>query len=422
VKLPTILHIDMNSFFASVEQTANPFIRNKPVGVVATKNYENAAIVAASYPAKYKGVRSFMRLKEAKEKCPEIIAVPSDFLKYYTVNKQIVNIFREYTPLVEVYSIDEAFLDFAPVMKHLKGRSIEDIAQEIKDRIRAEVGSELTSSVGISANKLLAKVGSNWKKPDGLTVIPYEERFEYMDKLALQDVWGIGFRGGGKLEKIGIKTVKDLRCLDPITLRSIVGSYYTRLVALANGECYDPISPDRTTKLHKSMQHAHTLDKATSDKEELKSVIRKMSERLARRLRKHEQTAKIIYLGLRPEKQGSYGWGSLPHFSGFTTLCIPTDHGYTIYKEALKIFNDLEFGSVKIRLVAVGVADLGSEEAMVFDIFSNMNTKRLDKAVDEINDMYGGFTIRPGDIVYQYAKEQELSIDREDMTFHPASQ
>jgi nucleotidyltransferase/DNA polymerase involved in DNA repair len=156
------------------------------------------------------------------------------------------------------------------------------------------------------------------------------------------------------------------------------------------------------------MQHVY-LDKATSDKEELKSVIRKMSERLARRLRKHEQTAKIIYLGLRPEKQGSYGWGSLPHFSGFTTLCIPTDHGYTIYKEALKIFNDLEFGGVKIRLVAVGVADLGSEEAMVFDIFRSMNTKRLDKAVDEINDMYGGFTIRPGEIVYQYAKEQELS-------------
>jgi len=414
------MHIDMNAFFASVEQTANPFIRNKPIAVGSAKSYAGAALLAVSYAAKAKGVKNFMRYYEAISICPDLIAIPFDPLKYYSVNRQIMAILREYTPQMEIYSIDEAFMDLTDVMHLHPGKTPVDIAQEIKDRIRNEVGECLTSSVGIAPNKLLAKVASDWKKPDGLTVIRWEDRFEYLDSMKIGDIWGIGFRGTAKLENLGVKSTADIRNLTDDTLRDLVGSYYTRLRMIANGEHYDPVSPDRREKPAKSMQHAHTLSTATNDPTELKTVIRKMSERLAIRLRKHGQTARVIYLGLRPEKMKTYGWGSLPRFNGFEDLGIGTTNGKKIYDAACKVFDSFDFGDTKIRLIAVGVNALESTESMIFDIFTNPELNDLDHALDEINRAYGEFTVRSADIVYQYAKESELHVVREDMTFHPA--
>ncbi len=415
----TILHLDMNAFFASVEQTANPFIRYKPIGVGSAKSYAGAALLAISYEAKARGVKKFMRYYEAKGVCPELIAVPFDPLKYYSVNRQIMNILREYTPQMEVYSIDEAFLDLTDVL-HLHKKSAVEIAQEIKQRIRDEVGCKLTSSVGIAPNKLLAKVGSDWKKPDGLTVINWDNRFEYLDNLEIGDIWGIGFRGTAKLTELGIKSTADIRKLSDANLHDLVGTYYTRLRMIANGEHFDQVNPHRAEKAAKSMQHAHTLSSATNNREELKTVIRKMSERLAVRLRRHHQTSSVVYLGLRPEKVKTYGWGSLPSFHGFEAIGIGTTNGRQIYEAACRVFDSLDLGSTKIRLVAVGVSSLQSTEALVFDIFQNPQLNALDSAVDDINRAYGEFTVRSADIVYQYAKESELHVVREDMTFHPS--
>jgi DNA polymerase IV len=416
-----IFHIDMNSFFASVEQAANPFIRGKPIGV-GSPGYDNAALVAISYEAKKLGVPKMCRLKDARALCPEIMVIPFDPLKYYSVNRQIVKILREYSPLVEVYSIDEAFIDLTPVMHLYPGKTPADLAQEIKDRIRTEISESLTSSVGIAPNKLLAKVASNFKKPDGLTVITWENRFDFLDKVKIGDVWGIGWSSGAKLESIGVRNTADLRKVGNETLQSLVGTYWTRLVMIANGESYDPVNPDKGEKPHKTMQHAHTLGDPTDDKEWLQTYLRKMAERLARRLRRYKQTAAVVSLGLKPTGEVQYGWGSNARYWGIEKLEIPTDHGKDIYAAACAILDRCGWQGEKIRQVVVGIADLASSNQLMLDLFVDVKAKNVDRAFDEINSRYGAFTIRSADILNQHAKESELSVEREDMVFHPTSQ
>lgn len=416
-----IMHIDMNSFFASVEQCANPFIRGKPIGV-GSKNYENTALVAISYEAKRMGVPKLCRLIEARRICPEILVIPFDPIKYYFVNRQIAHILRQYTPLVEIYSIDEAFMDLTDVMHLYPGKTPRELAQEIKDRIIDEVGQCLTSNVGIAPNKLLAKVASNWKKPNGLTEISWENRLEYLDKVPLEGIWGIGRNSAPKFAQLGITSTKQLREMSATDMRALVGGYYTRLQLLANGEHYDPVQPERSAKPHKTMQHAHTMSEPTNDKDELKILIKKLSEKLARRLRKHDQLASVVTLGFKPEKQKEYGWGSATMFYDVERLDHPTANGQEIYEAACQIMDEFDIRQTKIRLAFVGVGDLSQVNQLMFEMFLDQKTMKLDSALDEINDQYGAFKIRTADILNQKAKESELSVDREDMVFHPVSQ
>lgn len=413
----TVLHIDMNAFFASVEQLTNPFIRNKPVGV-GSGGYDNAALLAISYEAKALGVPKFARLREARRICPSLIAVPFDPLKYYSVNRQLVSIFREMCPKVEVYSIDEAFMDITGVIEKYNNDPVE-FAKVLKQRILDEVGVTLTTSVGIANNKLLAKIASNWVKPNGLTVIKWEERFNYLDKLPFEKIWGIGPRSAAKLNKLGINSTKDLRKIPPHTLREMVGTYYTRLVSMAWGEYLDDVDTERVSKPHKSMQHAHTLSKPTKDTEELLSYIRKMSERLAKRLRKHKQFTTMVQLGLKPEKLGHYGWGSATPYSGFKPLEQPTASGTQIYEAAKEIL--LEMGELeqRIRLLYVEVGDLSQSNQLILNFQADLKRESLEKAKDEIDAQFGNFTVRTADILYNKAKESELTIEKEDMVFHP---
>jgi DNA polymerase-4 len=413
----TTLHIDMNAFFASVEQLANPFIRNKPVGVGGV-GYDNAALLAISYEAKRAGVPKFARLKEARRICPNLVAVPFDPLKYYAVNRQIIDVFQQFTPLVEVYSIDEAFLNIEPTL-HLYNNDPMAMGAAIKQRILDEVGITITSSVGIAPNKLLAKVASNWVKPNGLTLIEWDQRFEYLDQLPLDKIWGIGGRSAEKLNAFGIKSTKGIRNMPDATLRQLVGSYYTRLKLIANGEYYDQVSPGKASRPHKTMQHAHTLSTPLSDSIALKSYIRKQSERLAKRLRRHQQLASVVYLGLKPEKQKHYGWGSNTRYSDIIHLELPSDDGAHIYKAACQILDGFMPLSERIRLLAVGVAELSQSNQLIFDMLRDKRAEALNQARDEIDAQFGQFTLRTGDIVYNYAKESRLSIDKQDMVFHP---
>lgn len=407
----------MNAFFASVEQLSNPFIRNKPVGV-GSAGYENAALLAISYEAKKRGVPKFARLKEAKRLCPDIVAVPFDPVKYYAVNRQIVEVFRSSCPCVEVYSIDECFMDITEVIKDYDSDPIK-FAQILKQRILDEVGITLTSSVGIGPNKLLAKLASNWQKPNGLTWIKWEDRFKYLDDLPIEKLWGIGFRSTAKLNAVGIHTVKQLREIEPMALRDMVGGYYTRLVMLCNGEYYDAVQPARSTKLHKTMQHAHTLSEPTNDRTELLSYIRKQSERLGKRLRRHGQYANLVYLGLKPEKQGNYGWGSPTRYNGVLPLDHPTDSGTEIFEVAMKILDGFGRLNERVRLLAVGIGDLTVANQLLMDFYTNPKVHSLDLARDEIDAKFGNFTVRTGDILHNHAKESELTVEKEEMVFHP---
>lgn len=411
----------MNSFFASVEQQANPYIRNKPVAVVGKPNYAGSAILAASYPAKDLGIGLSTRLGEAKKICPELIAIPIDFIKYYSVNSQIVKILREEAPIVEVYSIDEAFMDVTDICSDLYEAN--KLAIKIKHRINSELGESLTSSVGISHNKLLAKIGSNYKKPDAITVIPWDDRLYFLDRLRLDDIWGIGRRSSNKLNAIGVRNTSMIRTLSDHTLRNLVGSYYTRLKLIANGEYYEQVNPERSTRQAKSMQHAHTLHIATNDKQEILSLLRKLSEKLGRRLRRHEQETSCIQIGIRPANQQHYGWGIAPKYFGEEHLYKYTNSGKEIYHAAKAILSKMQLENTLIRLVSVGVTHLQSTSNLKLDL-SEYNTnkqKKIDAMTDIINSRYGEFTIKSGDITYQFAKERELSVFRENMAFHPDS-
>ncbi|MBN1916125.1 DNA polymerase IV [Candidatus Dojkabacteria bacterium] len=434
-----ILHIDMNSFFASVEQQANPFIRGKPVGV-AHSGYEGAAILAASYEAKACGVGTGTRVFEARKICPGLIIVPLDTTKYYAVNRQFVKILKDYTPQVEIYSIDEAFLDVTKTEDLFGGAY--NIAQRIKERIKGEIGEYLTCSIGIAPNKLLAKVGSNFKKPDGLTIIKWEERFKFLDQMGLERVWGIGRRVGRKMGKIGIKSLREIRKMEDCELRSLVGGYYTRLRLIANGEHFEEVKTDVSKKIPKSMQHAHTLSDASSNSAELLSIMRKQAERLARRLRRRGMKAKRVYLAMIPSGLRHYGWNTEVHNFGFLKMDHYTDDGYEVYKAGEIIFNRIVFcdnvgnkialnGDGKIRQLIIGVSDFlnadnlelpmslfGEGVVAGFKLKSELK-ERINRAFDKINDKYGEFTLRTGDILYQFVKEKELDVEREQMMFHP---
>ncbi len=412
-----ILHIDMNSFFASVEQQANPFIRDKAIGV-AHADYGGAAILAASYEAKAYGVGTGTRVYEAKRMCPGILIVPLDTTKYYAINRQIIQIFAEYTPKVEVYSIDEAFLDVTDT-EDLFGGAYE-IALTIKERIKKEIGECLRCSIGIGPNKLLAKVGSNYKKPDGLTVIEWEKRFEFLDTMKFANVWGIGHRVGKKMKKIGVSSLGQIRKMGDYELRSLIGGYYTRLKMIANGEHYEEVKPNAFKKPPKSMQHAHTLKDATSDRKELLSILRKQAERLGRRLRRKYMKARKIYVAMIPAGLGHYGWDAGVGGSGEVELDHYSDDGYMIYKAGEKILNGIRIEEdKKIRLVIIGISDLLNADNLEFSIVEENSRAKINSAFDKINSKYGEFTLRTGDILYQYAKEKELDVEREQMTFHP---
>ena len=420
----TILHIDMNSFFASVEQQANPFIRNKPVACAHT-GYSGAAVLAASYEAKAFGVKTGTRVFEARKMCPGILIVPMDTTKYYAVNRQFIKIFEDYTPKVEVYSIDEAFLDVTD-SQHLFGGALA-IAMDIKRRLKEEIGECIRCSVGIGVNKLVAKIGSNFKKPEGLTVIPWESRFEFLDQMKLTDVWGIGYRVGGKMAKFGIRTLGEIRKMSDSDLRSLIGGYYTRLKLIANGEHFEDVKPNAHKKPPKSMQHAHTLSDATSDRVELLSLIRKQAERLGRRLRRKGMKTRNVNLGLVQAGLKHYGWGADSGNFDHLELDHYTDDGYEIYKAGETLFDDAilrfskdEHGKMDpIRLVVLGVADLLNSDNLEFSFDRHEKREGINEAFDEINSRYGEFTLRSGDILYQYAKEKELDVEREQMTFHP---
>lgn len=414
-----IFHVDMNAFFATAEQAANPFLQGKPVAVVpGGGEYQGKAILARSYEAKDRGVNTFSRLFEARRVCPELISIPADPTKYYDLNRQLAEIMTSFTPQVEIYSIDEFFLDLTSYFK-LHQRSFSSVAFEIKERIAQQISPVLTCSIGIGPNKLLAKVGSDFQKPDGLTEIRWERRQHFLDSMELGDIWGIGRHCVPKLAQLGIRNTADLRRADAQLLEKLVGSYWVRLKRIANGEYYDDVDPKRNAKPHKTMQHAHTMAKATADLHELKTLVRKQAERLAARLRKYKQAAGTVSLGIRPSQQKNYGWGYLPSLYGRSQLPEYTNNGLAIYQGAWRVFESLPFKGIEARLVVVGVEELVQTEQLRLLTIAPPGQARIDSAIDKINQKYGEFTVRTADILRQKAKESKYSVERLPMTFHP---
>jgi DNA polymerase IV len=284
-----IIHVDMDAFYASVEQHDDPQLRGKPVIVAWRGN--RSVVCAASYEARSFGVRSAMPAVRAERLCPEAIFLPPDFTRYRAVSRSVREIFKRHTDLIEPLSLDEAYLDVTKNKTGLATATI--VARTIRDQIRQELN--LTASAGVAPNKFLAKLASDWRKPDGLFVIQPQDIDAFLLPLAVGRLPGVGKVTGEKLEKLGLKTVGDLRTVDLPALEDHFGRYGRRLYELARGIDQSEVIPDRPTQSI-SVEDTFERDVLLAETE---PMIRRLSEELWSASRKESRTARTVVLKMK---------------------------------------------------------------------------------------------------------------------------
>lgn len=378
-----ILHIDMDAFFASVEQQTFPFLRGKPIAVCG--NPEGRSVIAsASYEAKVCGVKSGMNLYQAKQLCPELLLVPLNPAKYVDTAKRIINILIQFTDLVEVFSIDEAFLDVTNT-NHLFGGS-ENLALQIKAAIYQELG--LTCSIGIAHNKLLAKYASDQCKPNGLVRIRSDAVPKLLEKLPVTELCGIGERLALRLKELGIITAGDLaKCPTQILIQHF-GKDGIKLKNMGLGFDPSPVRPYWFSSDAKSVGNSCTMEKDTSDLKVIKDLLWKLSLKVGRRLRQNKYQGRTITLVLR--------------YDDFTTRSIQKSvkefiaDSHKIFKLSFSLFQQLYQPERKVRLLGVSVSNLIKRMTQLTFAWSDQEENRTDSVLDQLDDKYGEFVVRWG--------------------------
>ncbi len=434
----TIFHIDFNSYFATVEQQANPRLRGKPIGVTGGDRMSRTVIGAASVEAKKFGVKTGMSIPEALKFCPQIILVKGDSDKYLACTKRFLNILKDYSPFLEVFSIDECFLEmpvchsgilpknipFTEVQGDkgdLQGDSFRKfigVAEEIKQRIREEVGEWISCSVGISYNKLMAKLAGSLYKPDGLVVVEDPEAaMRVLDRVELDDVCGIGFRIKARLNNMGVRNFAQLRQVPLESLLASFKSYGQILYNMARGIDDSEITPFYEKEEVKSVGHRHTINHDTNDPEEIKQILLKLTELIARRLREKRLLGRTVVCFYRAafDKNFFEATGHRFNGDGMQTTIELTQDGLDIFKAAWKVFEkiwDLE----PIRMVGVSVSNLTPERPRTLSFLPEIKRREvITSALDKINNKYGEFTLQRGVLlnsVRVYRKPNPFLSDR----------
>ncbi len=390
-----VLHIDMDAFFASVEQQVFPFLRGKPIGVCGDPN-GRTVIAAASYEAKRRGVKTAMTIPEARRLCPEIILVSGNPARYVDTSTRILAYYTTFTDLVEVFSIDEAFLDVTQTA-HLFGGP-EAIGRQIKVWLKEHFG--LTCSIGIAPNKLIAKLISDMHKPDGLTIIRQEEIPGLLEKLPVENLCGIGAKTKAKLNQLGIRTCGELGRFPEKTLVSIFGIIGTQLKHIGQGRSDSPVLPYYHEPATKSMGHSLTLSQDTRDPALIRRHLLQLSEQVGRRLRRDGYAGRTVSLLLR-----------YADFSTFTkqhSLRNYLADGHRIYQIGLRLFNELYQPPRFIRLLGISVSNLVRnlrQQAM----FENQPAESLFTAVDSLNDKYREFAVARASLSEQISGPRVIS-------------
>jgi len=373
-----ILHIDMDAFFISVEQRDNPSLKGKPAAVCGSLS--RSVVTSATYEARPFGIRAGMSTQEAKRRCPQLILVEGNHSKYTEAAARIFSILKDYTPLVEVASIDEAYLDIT--QSQLLFKSPLHIGKSIKDRIRE--GEQLTCSIGIAPNKLLAKLGSNLKKPDGLVVIEREKVEEILSDLPVSKLFGIGPRLTEELNSIGILTCGQLGKFPVSSLHKRFGVIGQKLHEMGLGLDDNPIVPFDEEEDAKSISHSVTLEEDTSDPNTLRKVLLQLSERVSRRMRKDGFVGRRIVLTVR--------YSDFFTFSKQKTISKWINSGNEIFRQAFEIFTSISHPK-PIRLLGVGTSLLKKEWCQL-DLFERRDKKeKMLRAMDRVNERFGDWTL-----------------------------
>lgn len=390
MSIRAIAHVDMDAFYASVEQRDRPELRGKPV-IVGADPKGRGVVSAASYEAREYGVRSAMPIGRAARLCPHAAFLPVDMAKYRQVSLQIMAILADFSPLVEPVSVDEAFVDLTGT-ERLFGSPLEAVRQ-IKERIRRETG--LGASAGLAPNKFLAKVASELEKPDGLVVVPPGGEAGFLASLPVERIWGVGRVTAKALRDLGIATVGQLQGLPRSVLVRRFGKHGEDLHDLAFGRDERPVEPFGVPK---SVGAEETFDANVRDPERLKTTLRAHAERVAAELREGGFAAARVTLKLR-----------LAPFETHTRSVTgePTQDGLELYRRAVALL-EREGVTRPVRLIGLSASRLGPAGVGQLDLLdpAALRRERLSRVVDRLTERFGEGTVVPATLLTRRRSER----------------
>lgn len=370
--MPGILHIDMDAFYASVEEMDDPSLKGKPVVVGGAAR--RGVVSAASYEARKYGVRSAMSMMEAMRLCPRAIVVPPRMDRYSEVSRQIFSIFHRFTPLVEGLSVDEAFLD-VEASRSLFGDGA-TIAKKIKTAIREELG--LVASAGVAPNKFIAKIASDFGKPDGLCVVEESDVVTFLSPLPIERMWGVGPKTAPKLHALGLHTFADIARSEPHVLEGLIGSWGLEIRALARGEDFRAVNPGREAK---SISGEETYERDLFGREAIEGTLLRHASRVAQRMLAESLEARTITVKLK--------YGDFSLVTRRTTLPEPVSDTSSLYEAACALLDRCDV-SRGVRLTGLGVSSL-TERGSSRTLFVDMRAKKFEKLEEVVAKAHAKF-------------------------------
>jgi DNA polymerase-4 len=386
----TILHLDLDAFFCSVEETQNPALRGQPFAVGGKPN-ERGVVSSCSYAARALGIRSAMPMSRAVRLCGNLIIVPARHKLYSEVSQQVMAKFHQVTPLVEQISIDEAFLDITDMREDPVA-----VARKLQTAIKNEL--QLPSSLGIASNKLVAKIAtevgkkSSKKKnepPFGLTVVPFGEESKFLAPLPADMLWGVGIKTSARLNELGIHTIGDIAAWPQKELVNLFGENGRDLWQHANGIDNRPVTTESETK---SVSQEVTFNVDVRDEKTLEKTLREQAREVARQLRRNDLAGKTVKLKIR--------WEDFTTLTRQTTLPTSTDNEDEIFQTAIKLLREVRTQNQAVRLIGVGVSGLGApiRQLGLWDAATGSEkSRKLQSIVDQLQEKYGKGIIHRGE-------------------------
>lgn len=406
-----IFHIDQNCYFASVEMISRPELRNVPMAVAGDAKVRHGIILAKNEPAKKYGIKTAEAIWQAQAKCPDLVLVDAHHEKYEFYSKKLREMYSEYTDKVEPFGLDECWLDMTGIISDYD--EAEEVALEIRNRVKEEF--KLTCSVGISFNKVFAKLGSDYKKPDATTVFTDRNWQEKIWPLPVSDLLFVGKHTADKLAKINVKTIGDLAKTDVEFINRYLGKNGVGLWEYANGLDDSPVAESGYKRIPKSVGNSTTTAEDMTSDRQIERTLHMLSESVASRLRRHGLKGTVVQITVRDRDLGIYEKQGI--------LYRATDDAKDIYQAARDLFkNSYDWNkgvrSIGVRCTKLVRSDSGEQLSLFAEAQKSERDERLNKAIDDINRRYGIGVIRSAAEAESASKENKADNIVKD-PFHP---
>ena len=395
-----IFHIDQNCYFASVEMISRPELRNVPMAVAGDAKVRHGIILAKNEPAKKYGIKTAEAIWQAQAKCPDLVLVDAHHEKYEFYSKKLREMYSEYTDKVEPFGLDECWLDMTGIVSDYD--EAEEVALEIRNRVKEEF--KLTCSVGISFNKVFAKLGSDYKKPDATTVFTDQNWQEKIWPLPVSDLLFVGKHTADKLAKINVKTIGDLAKTDVEFINRYLGKNGVGLWEYANGLDDSPVAESGYKRIPKSVGNSTTTAEDMTSNRQIERTLHMLSESVASRLRRHGLKGTVVQITVRDRDLGIYEKQGI--------LYRATDDAKDIYQAARDLFkNSYDWNkgvrSIGVRCTKLVRSDSGEQLSLFAEAQKSERDERLNKAIDDINRRYGTGVIRSAAEAESASKENK---------------